>query len=103
MNMIKLIYSSFRVNCTSLPFSTIFTDAPLPWQIGFQDTASPGFTGISLLHNGIFFYMILISLAVFWVLGAIVKLFNSQKTNIVHKYWTHGTVIELVWTITPIY
>ena len=26
-------------------------DAPLPWQIGFQDGASPGFEGIVTLHD----------------------------------------------------
>ena len=27
-------------------FNIIFNDAPQPWQIGFQDSAAPGFTGI---------------------------------------------------------
>ena len=35
----------------------IFNDAPQPWQIGFQDSAAPGFTGIVELHNTIFFYL----------------------------------------------
>ena len=31
---------------------TILTlDAPTPWQIGFQDGASPGFEGIVTLHD----------------------------------------------------
>ena len=31
----------------NIPFiNTIFNDAPHPWQIGFQDSAAPGFTGI---------------------------------------------------------
>ena len=37
-------------------FKTIFNDAPQPWQIGFQDSAAPGFTGIVELHNTIFFF-----------------------------------------------
>lgn len=48
--------------------NTIFNDAPHPWQIGFQDSAAPGFTGIVELHNTIFFYLVVISVGVFWVL-----------------------------------
>ena len=52
--------------------NTIYNDAPQPWQIGFQDSAAPGFTGIVELHNTIFFYLIVICVGVFWVLGSIV-------------------------------
>jgi hypothetical protein len=27
--------------------------------------------------------------------------FNSNSNKIVHKYHNHGTLIELIWTITP--
>ena len=33
----------------------IYNDAPLPWSLGFQDGSTPGFEGISTLHNTIFF------------------------------------------------
>ena len=38
----------------------ILNDAPEPWQIGFQDSAAPGFTGIVELHNTLFFYIVII-------------------------------------------
>ena len=82
-------------------FSTIFNDAPQPWQLGFQDSAAPGFTGIVELHNTIFFYLVVISVGVFWVLGSIIYYYNSNNSPIVHKYLNHGTLIELIWTITP--
>ena len=82
-------------------FKTIFNDAPQPWQIGFQDSAAPGFTGIVELHNTIFFYLVVISVGVFWALGSIIYYYNSEKSPIVHKYLNHGTLIELIWTITP--
>ena len=81
--------------------NTIFNDAPQPWQIGFQDSAAPGFTGIVELHNTIFFYLVVISVGVFWVLTSIIYYYNSSKSAIVHKYLNHGTLIELIWTITP--
>lgn len=46
-------------------FNTIFNDAPENWQTGFQDSATPGFTGIIELHDTIFFYLIIVSVGVF--------------------------------------
>lgn len=71
-------------------FKIIFNDAPQPWQLGFQDSAAPGFTGIVELHNTIFFYLVVISVGVFWVLGSIIYYYNSNKSPIVHKYLNHG-------------
>ena len=84
-----------------LILNTIFNDAPHPWQIGFQDSAAPGMTGIVELHNDIFFFLVLILLSVFWILSVVIYLYNNSNSPIVHKYWTHGTLIELIWTITP--
>ena len=81
--------------------NTIYNDAPQPWQIGFQDSAAPGFTGIVELHNTIFFYLIVICVGVFWVLFSIIYYFNTKNSPIVHKYLNHGTLLELIWTITP--
>jgi Cytochrome C oxidase subunit II, transmembrane domain len=50
---------------TEAIISNINNDAPEAWQIGFQDNASPGITGIVELHNDIFYFLIIISLAVF--------------------------------------
>jgi cytochrome c oxidase subunit 2 len=82
-------------------FNTIFNDAVEPWQLGFQDSAAPGFTGLVTLHNTIGFYLVVISFAVFWVLFSLIYYYSSNKNPIAHKYLTHGTVLELVWTITP--
>ena len=82
-------------------FNTIYNDAPQPWQLGFQDSAAPGFTGIVELHNTIFFYLVVICVSVFWVIGSIMYYFNNNNSPIVHKYLNHGTLIELIWTITP--
>lgn len=76
-------------------------DASYPWQITFQDGSTPGFEGIVELHDSIFFYLIVISALVFWVMTSVIYHFNSEKVGIVHKYHNHGTLIELIWTITP--
>ena len=72
-------------------FNTIFNDAPQNWQTGFQDPATLGFTGIIELHDTIFFYLIIICVGVFWVLGNVIFHFNSTNSSLVHKYLNHGT------------
>jgi len=82
-------------------FNNIFNDAAQPWQLGFQDSAAPAFTGLVTLHNTIGFYLIVICFAVFWVIFSIGYNYNSNKNPIAYKYLTHGTVLELIWTISP--
>jgi group I intron endonuclease len=76
-------------------FKTIYNDAPQPWQIGFQDSAAPGFTGIVELHNTIFFYLIVICVGVFWVLGSSIYYFNIKNSPIIHKYLNHGRYVPI--------
>jgi hypothetical protein len=76
-------------------FNTIYNDAPQPWQIGFQDSAAPGFTGIVELHNTIFFYLIVICVGVFWVLGSSIYYFNIKNSPIIHKYLNHGKYVPI--------
>jgi len=45
--------------------NSIYNDAAQPWQLGFQDSASPVFSGLVELHNKIGFFLIVISLSVF--------------------------------------
>lgn len=80
---------------------TVYTDSPEPWQLGFQDSASPTHEGITELHDSIFFYLVIICFGVLWLLSSTVVNFHSSKSQIVYKYANHGTLIELIWTITP--
>lgn len=79
----------------------IYCDAPTAWQVGFQDSASPTHEGIVILHDTICFYLVLVSFLVFWILGSVVINYNSNAQAIAIKYSSHGTLIELIWTITP--
>lgn len=80
---------------------TVHCDAPEPWHLGFQDGASPTFEGITELHDTIFFYLIVIGVAVGWVLSSVVVSFMDTRAPIAHRYSNHGTLIEVVWTVTP--
>lgn len=79
----------------------ILMDAPTPWGIFFQDSASPQMEGIEELHNNIMFYLAIILFTVTWIMIIIVRNFVATKSPIAHKYMNHGTLIELIWTITP--
>lgn len=77
---------------TSLLPSVVNCDSAYPWQLGFQDGATPNFEGIVELHDTIFFYLVVISFLVFWMMSVIMVKFSSNKTGIVHKYHNHGFI-----------
>ena len=76
-------------------------DAPTPWGIYFQDSATPQMEGLIELHDIIMYYLVIILFSVGWVLFSVIWNFNNNKSPISHKYLNHGTLIELIWTITP--
>lgn len=76
-------------------------DAPVAWGIYFQDSATPQMEGLIELHDNIMYYLVLILFVVGWVLFSIIRNFAAAKAPISHKYLNHGTLIELIWTITP--
>lgn len=76
-------------------------DAPNAWGIYFQDSATPQFEGLVELHDNIMYYLVTILFSVGWVLLSIIRNYIATKSPISHKYLNHGTLIELIWTITP--
>lgn len=95
----RILFSMFIASATVK--TPIHNDASYPWQIGFQDGRTPSFEGIVELHDSIFFYLIVISFLVAWMLGSVMLHFTQDRSQIVYKYHNHGTLIELIWTITP--
>lgn len=82
-------------------FLSIFFDAPSPWGIYFQDSATPQMEGLVELHDNIMYYLVIILFAVGWILLSIIINYLDVKSPISHKYLNHGTLIELIWTILP--
>jgi len=101
----KIIRSSilvlFVVGVFLLFTPGVSCDAPRAWGLYFQDSASPQMEAIVELHDNIMFYLVAILLAVGWLQAAIIRNFDSSKSPISLKYLKHGTLIELIWTITP--
>jgi len=80
--------------------SICFLDAPLPWQIGFQDPATPIAQGIQDLHHDICFFMVVVLTFVIWMLCRTLWHFHWTKNPVPSKI-IHGTFIEVAWTVTP--
>ena len=78
-----------------------YCDTPRPWGIYFQDSATPQMEGLVELHDNILFYLVIILFGVGWILVSIIKNYTNTESPISHKYLNHGTLIELIWTITP--
>lgn len=76
-------------------------DAPEHYQIGFQDAASSLGEEIQWFHDRLFFYFLLVGTVVLWMITQIVLSFRLKKRAITHKYLSHGTVLEIIWTLTP--
>jgi heme/copper-type cytochrome/quinol oxidase subunit 2 len=86
---------------TSFDSGFILCDAPRAWGLYFQDSASPQMEALVELHDNIMYYLVAILFAVGWIQAAIIRNFESSKSPISNKYLNHGTLIELIWTITP--
>jgi len=79
---------------------SVWCDYPQDWQVTFQDPASPLMEGIINLHHDIMFFMFVIAGVVFWMLGRTLYLFNHKRNEVPSRN-THGTTLEIVWTVTP--
>lgn len=77
----------------SLLFNFTLCDAPHPWGLYFQDTASPQMEALIELHNNIMFYLFIILLGVSWILVSILKNYIYYNSIISNKYLNHGTSV----------
>lgn len=84
-----------------LNYFTVSCDAPQPWGVSFQDSASPQMEALVELHDNIMFYLVIILLGVAWIMVSVIRNYVYAKSPISNKYLNHGTLIELIWTITP--
>ncbi len=74
---------------------------PAPWQLGFQEAASPIMRQIDDFHN---FLLVLSGLITLFVLGLLIYValrFNS-RANPTPSKTSHHTLIEVAWSVVPI-
>ena len=92
------------------------SDAPVPWQLSFQDPATPVMEGIINFHNELMFFIVFISGFVLFLLFKSVTLFSHEKVTPANHFGAldkmkhsafvsegiyHNTFIEVVWTVIP--
>lgn len=80
MDSVSSSFNKFE-NLSSFNNAVLY-DAPSHGQIGFQDPASPIMEGIIDLHHDLFFFMILVSVFVSWILFNIIYYFNTTNYNL---------------------
>ncbi len=78
-------------------------DRPEPWQLTFQDPASPILEGIINLHHDIMTILLFILGLVTVVMGTAIYAFNVKryKPTVYYTGTTHNTPLEFVWTLIP--
>jgi len=91
-----------------------FFDLPFPYQLNFQDPASPIMEGIIDLHHSLFFFLLLIFFMVLYLFSFLLRRFcfvwlfpkkdfimDQQKHYFLLNGLHHSTILELIWTILP--
>ena len=98
VHYLKVIHAVVVKDITTNYF--LYYDAAQPWQLGFQDPATPIMSGIVEFHNHLMLFISLIALFTSWLL--LTSLFYYyEKFKIKSEMFTHSTPLEIIWTIVP--
>lgn len=73
-----------------------------PWQLGFQEAASPVMEKLAWLHNDVLMWIITGITVFVLALTAYIALRFNRRANPVPSKTAHNTPLEIVWTIVPI-
>ena len=74
---------------------------PTPWQVGFQEAASPIMEQITSFHDYVNIIIVLIALFVLALLIYVMVRFN-EKRHPEPTRTTHNTALEIAWTVIPV-
>ncbi len=74
-------------------------DSAVPYQINFQDPASPIMEGIIDLHHDIMFFLIIVVVFVVWMMVKCILFFENNTKRF--KQITHNESLEIFWTVFP--
>ncbi len=74
---------------------------PAPWEMTFQEAATPVMENITRFHNILLWIITAITLFVLALLIIIIVRFNA-KANPIPSRTTHNTLLEVAWTLLPV-
>ncbi len=77
------------------------TGQPRPWQIGFQDPASPVMSEIVWFHGLLLWIITAIALFVLGLMIFVMIRFRASR-NPTPSRTAHNTLLEVIWTVVPI-
>jgi len=75
---------------------------PRPWQFGMQPPATEVDDRLSTFHDALLIIIALITAFVLCLLAWVIWRFN-HRSNPVPSRTTHNTVIEMLWTVVPVF
>tara|TARA_R110000787_G_scaffold136774_1_gene249341 strand:- start:255 stop:1100 length:846 start_codon:yes stop_codon:yes gene_type:complete len=102
--MMPIAAKSIRFVATLLALAlpgAAFAAQPHPWQVDFQQAATPLMEQITSFHNLLLVIITLISVFVLALLVYVMFKFNERKNPNPSKT-THNTTIEVLWTVIPV-
>nr|YP_010330479.1 cytochrome c oxidase subunit 2 [Rhodella violacea]UNJ19087.1 cytochrome c oxidase subunit 2 [Rhodella violacea] len=97
----KNISTLYLILGTFLLLNKSFLDAPIPWQVSLQDSATEMMDTIIQFHNYLLCVIIFITVLVLWFLVRIAILFDDSK-HIQPYPITHNTFLEWLWCLFPV-
>jgi cytochrome c oxidase subunit 2 len=74
---------------------------PSPWQLGFQQSATPVMDNIAWFHDFLLYVITAITVFVLVLLVIIAVRFNA-RANPIPSRTTHHTLLEVAWTVIPV-
>lgn len=83
------------------PSAALAAGQPEPWQMGFQEAATPVMEQITSFHNMLLVIITAIVALVLLLLAYVMLRFNARR-NPVPSRTSHNTLIEVIWTVIPI-
>jgi len=78
-----------------------YADAPKPWQINFQEAATPVMERVESLHNFLMIIMTGVVVIVMFLLIFVCLRYNSKANPVPNKF-SHNVTMEIIWTIIPV-
>jgi cytochrome c oxidase subunit 2 len=101
LKYVALLGMSLAGMLTSPALAADADNGAKPWQLGFQEPASPVMERLDSLHTDLTITVTIITLFVLALLGYIVMRFRAEKNPNPSKT-THNTLLEIVWTVIPV-
>jgi len=96
------------MKCTLMSFLLFFTSSsmaatgqPKPWQMNFQEAATPMMAGIAHMHDFLLIVITIIAIIVGCLLTYVLWRYRASN-NPIPSTTTHHTMLEIAWTFIPV-